>query len=300
MSPRNATVAAPSWAQMFRGPTWRGRDVRVTSLVAYTQGGRVVQQAPEDGVPYSGVGRRPGHAGTKHRTRRCSRFHCDRCGANGDRDYMAALNIGAEYPAEQAARRQAEHAGKRGRKLAKAAKTHLQGVSYTGASVARPFTSRNTWFPILSGRHGQRRERQGYRQWMRPGGGAVRLARQVRPRLADRLPRAAPCGCLSATILTYAHVPRNGSAGRWRSAPVGRSPLPARPGRPRRAPEPRKVDGCPGRPPTILRSRWWSTLSTAGRASWAGRRWRGRSMTTISGSTRRCGRPVRRLRSSHR
>jgi IS605 OrfB family transposase len=113
----------------------------------------------------------PGHAGTKHRPRRCSWFHCGQCGANGDRDYMAALNIGAEYLAEQAARHQAEHAGKRGRKLAKAAKTHRQGVSYTGASVARPFTSRNTWFPILSGRHGPRREQHGYRQWMRRGGG---------------------------------------------------------------------------------------------------------------------------------
>ncbi len=29
----------------------------------------------------------------------------------------------------------------------------------------------NAWFPILSGRHGPRREKQGYRQWKRPGGG---------------------------------------------------------------------------------------------------------------------------------
>ena len=105
---------------------------------------------------------------------------------------MAALNIGAEYFAEQAARREDAGRNKRGRRLAEAASAHRQGVSsaclhpgasdtsfaslassrpYTGASVARPFMSQNTWFPILSGRHGPRREKQGYRQWMRPGGG---------------------------------------------------------------------------------------------------------------------------------
>ena len=72
---------------------------------------------------------------------------------------MAALNIGAEYFAEQAARRQAEHARERGRRLAQAASAHRQGVFYTSASVARPFTSRNAWFPILSGRHGPRRDK---------------------------------------------------------------------------------------------------------------------------------------------
>ncbi len=116
-------------------------------------------------------GWRPGHAGTKHRPRRCSWFHCGKCGANGDRDYMAALNIGAEYFAEQAARREDAGRNKRGRRLAQAASAHRQGVSYTGASVARPFTSRNAWFPILSGRHGPRREKQGYRQRVRPGCG---------------------------------------------------------------------------------------------------------------------------------
>ncbi len=116
-------------------------------------------------------GWRLGQAGTKHRPRRCSWFHCGKSGANGDRDYVAALNIGAEYLAEQAARREEAGHKKRGRGLAKAASAHRQGVSYTGASVARPFTSQNTRFPILSGRHGPRREKQGYRQWMRPGGG---------------------------------------------------------------------------------------------------------------------------------
>jgi hypothetical protein len=113
----------------------------------------------------------PGHAGTKHRPGRYSWFHCGQCGANGDRDYMAALHIGAEYLAEQAARREEAGHKKRGRRLANAASAQRQGVSYTGASVAKPYTSRNKWFPILSGRHGPRREKQGYRRWMRPGGG---------------------------------------------------------------------------------------------------------------------------------
>jgi hypothetical protein len=106
-------------------------------------------------------------------------IHCGQCRANGDRDYMAALHIGAEYLAEQAARHQTEHAGKRGRNVAEAAKAHRQGVSCTGGSVARPFTSPNTGFPILSGRQGPRREKQGYRQWKRHGGGLWR-GRHVR------------------------------------------------------------------------------------------------------------------------
>ena len=102
---------------------------------------------------------------------------------------MAALNIGVEYLTEQTARREEaakrEEAAqaaeknqktetghqKRGRELAKAAKAYRQGVSYTGTSVTKPFTSQNTSFMVLSGRRGPRREKQGYRQWMRHGGG---------------------------------------------------------------------------------------------------------------------------------
>jgi putative transposase len=99
-----------------------------------------------------------GHPGTKHRPRRGSWFVCARCGANGDRDYMAALNIGAEWLAEGAARRAEAGRGKRGRALAEAAAAHRQGVSYRGASVAKlagtpahePFVPQNTWIPILS------------------------------------------------------------------------------------------------------------------------------------------------------
>ena len=103
-------------------------------------------------------GWRPGHQGTKHRPRRGSWFVCQRCGANGDRDYIAALNIGAEWFAEQRARRTEAGRGKRGRALAEAAAAHRRGVPYTGASVAKPaetpahqpFAPQNTWIPILS------------------------------------------------------------------------------------------------------------------------------------------------------
>ncbi len=113
----------------------------------------------------------PGHAGTKHRPRRCSWLCCCRCGFNGDRDYAVALNIGVEYYAEAEVRRQAGQEKKRGRALAEAATAHRQAVSYKGAAVAMPFTSRNAWFPILSGRHGQQRQTHSSRQWVSHGGG---------------------------------------------------------------------------------------------------------------------------------
>ena len=57
-----------------------------------------------------------------------------------------------------------------GRRLAQAAKAHRQAVSYRGAAVARPFPSQNEWFPVLSGRHGERRQTTSIRQWSYHGG----------------------------------------------------------------------------------------------------------------------------------
>ena len=120
-------------------------------------------------------GRTADKPGTKHRPRRYSWFRCQKCGFNADRDYAAALNIGIEYYAEEEARDQARKEKKEkkasGRKLAQAAKAYRQAVSYTGAAVARPFTSQNEWFPILSGRHGEPKQRTSTRQWEYHGGG---------------------------------------------------------------------------------------------------------------------------------
>ncbi|MEW5934394.1 MAG: transposase, partial [Bacillota bacterium] len=129
--------------------------------------------------------------GTKRPPRRCSWFQC-RCGFNGDRDYVAALNVGIEYFAEEEARSRQKGAG---RKLAEAARSYRQAVSYTGAAVARPFTPQNEWFPVMSGRRGERRPRASVRQWGYRGGSlcgwrgrCVRLTPYVVP---QRLPRAA-------------------------------------------------------------------------------------------------------------
>ncbi|MDA8333468.1 MAG: transposase [Peptococcaceae bacterium] len=127
--------------------------------------------------PHSELRRKPGSygrtadkPGTKHRPRRYSWFHCQACGYNADRDYAAALNIGIEYYAEEQARAQAREEKKAsGRKLAQAAKAYRQAVSYTGAAVARPFTSQNERFPYLSGRHGYR-QITSTRQWSCHGG----------------------------------------------------------------------------------------------------------------------------------
>ncbi|MDA8336673.1 MAG: hypothetical protein M0Z41_17065, partial [Peptococcaceae bacterium] len=106
---------------------------------------------------------------------RYSWFRCQKCGFNADRDYAAALNIGIEYYAEEEARAQARKEKREkkasGRKLAQAAKAYRQAVSYTGAAVARPFTSQNKWFPILSGRRGELKQRTSTRQWEYHGGG---------------------------------------------------------------------------------------------------------------------------------
>lgn len=111
-------------------------------------------------------GRTKDKPGTKRRPRRYSWFQCQ-CGFNGDRDYVAALNIGIEYFAEEEARQEEKQSGRR---LAQAARAHRQVVSYTGAAVARPFTSQNMWFPILSGRHGERKQTTSIRQWNYHGG----------------------------------------------------------------------------------------------------------------------------------
>ena len=116
-------------------------------------------------------GRTADKPGTKHRPRRYSWFHCQACGYNADRDYVAALNIGVEYYSEEQARAQAREEKKAsGRKLAQAAKAYRQAVSYRGAAVARPFTSQNEWFPILSGRRGEPKLRTNTRQWEYHGG----------------------------------------------------------------------------------------------------------------------------------
>ncbi len=151
--------------------------------------------------------------GPHNRDSLCSWLHCDRCGANGDRDYMAALNIGAQYLAEQAARRQAEHASRAWAQAGESRQNPPAGrvlygrvggeaVHVTECVVSDPVGE--AW--AAAGKAGLPAMDASW--W-----GAVRLAPQVRPRLADRLPRAAPCGCLSATILTYAHVSRNGILG---------------------------------------------------------------------------------------
>jgi IS605 OrfB family transposase len=115
-------------------------------------------------------GRTPERPGTKHRPRRYSWFLCRECGFNGDRDYAAAVNIGNEYFAEIQARAGAKEEKLTGRRLAQAAKAHRQAVSYRGAAVARPFPSQNEWFPVLSGRHGERRQTTSIRQWSYHGG----------------------------------------------------------------------------------------------------------------------------------
>jgi len=102
---------------------------------------------------------------------------CQRCGSNGDRDYVAALHIGAEWFAAQQARRMEAGHGKRGRALAETAAAHRQGVSSTGASVAKlaempthePFTSQNTGIPIGSrlqhSRAGSRKPLRTTKRW---------------------------------------------------------------------------------------------------------------------------------------
>jgi len=133
----------------------------------------------------------PEKPGTKRPPRQCSWFQC-RCGFNGDRDYVAALNIGIEHFAEEEAREQEK---RRGRKLAEAARAYRQAVSYTGAAVARPFTPQNEWFSVMSGRRGERRPTASVRQWGYRGGSLcgwrgrrVRVTPYVVP---QRLPPAA-------------------------------------------------------------------------------------------------------------
>lgn len=138
--------------------------------------------------PYGWAPERPG---TKRPPRRCSWFQC-RCGFNGDRDYVAALNVGIEYFAEEEARRQEKSSGK---KLAEAARVYRQAVSYTGAAVARPFTPQNKRFPVMSGRRGERRPRASVRQWGYRGGSLCgwrgRRVRVTPYAVPQRLPPAA-------------------------------------------------------------------------------------------------------------
>ena len=138
---------------------------------------RAENQSIVDHPPYfeprrkpGSYGRTPDKPGTKHRPRRYSWFRCRECGFNRDRDYVAALNIGNEYIAENHARTGAKENKVTGRRLAQAAKAHRQAVSYTGAAVMMPFTSQNKWFPVLSGRHGERRRTTSIRQWNYHGG----------------------------------------------------------------------------------------------------------------------------------
>jgi hypothetical protein len=80
---------------------------------------------------------------------------------------VAALNVGIEHFADEEARAQEKG---RGRKLAEAARAYRQAVSYTGAAVAEPFTPQKKWFPVMSGRRGERRPRTSVRQWGYRGG----------------------------------------------------------------------------------------------------------------------------------
>ena len=117
-------------------------------------------------------GRTADKPGMKHRPRRYSWFRGRECDFNADRDYAAALNIGIECYAEEEASAQAREEKKAsGRKLAQTAKAYRQDVSYTGAAVARPFTSQKEWFPILPGRHVKPKQKTSTRQWKYHGGG---------------------------------------------------------------------------------------------------------------------------------
>ena len=143
-------------------------------------------RCPRCGASSQRIADRPPHAVQRHkpgrgyRPRTCSWFVCRACGFNGDRDYVAALNIGIEYFAEEAVRREAGRGNKvTGRRLSAAAAVYRQAVSYRGAAAARPFPSQNKRIPILS------RDRRMLRGWR---GRRVR----VRPVVCRaNLPRAA-------------------------------------------------------------------------------------------------------------
>jgi hypothetical protein len=172
-----------------RASGWRrhGRGGRVTgarAVVPTGSGSWTTRRARPAGRRGASPAASPGHAGTKHRPRRGSWFVCRRCGTNGDRDDMAAWNIGAQWFAEQQARRAEAGQGKRGRALAEAAAAHRQGVSYMGASVAKsagtpahePFAPQNAWIPILSRRANAQ---AGARKTVRTAKGWVYRARRL-------------------------------------------------------------------------------------------------------------------------
>ena len=116
------------------------------------------------------------HPKPGHRPRSSSWFVCGSCGFNGDRDYVASLNISVEYFAEQATRRVAE--GDRrlaGKRLSEAASDHRQVVSYRGTSAARPFPSQNERIPSAGRRRGYLHGWRNRQVRVRPLPGYIRM-----------------------------------------------------------------------------------------------------------------------------
>lgn len=118
-------------------------------------------RCPRCGAVDQRIADRPPHASRRHkpgrgyRPRTCSWFVCQGCGFNGDRDYVAALNIGVEHFAECVARRETRQGQKvAGRRLSAAAAAHRQAVSYRGAAAAWPFPSQNERIPFAGRRRG--------------------------------------------------------------------------------------------------------------------------------------------------
>jgi putative transposase len=137
----------------------KARRVGISVRTVWPRG--TSHRCPRCGAAGQRIADRPPHAMHRHkpgrgyRPRSCSWFSCGRCGFNGDRDYVAALNIGVEWFAEERARRAAGRAKKvTGRRLSQAAAVHRQAVSYRGAAAARPFPSQNERIPFAGRRRG--------------------------------------------------------------------------------------------------------------------------------------------------